>query len=460
MRLNTRSHKKLFSGYAFLFFILWSLAYAPSVLADKEISYDPYISILKYPEAAKPEVAERRGRNQLLARILEQPLRPFGYGMGRSAQWVEENHMDKKVIWLANELSSHGIHPQLKFPTEGSFGAVGLASEIEFEKLFKFEQPYASLSVSGGWTPNQNFAGSTVNAGGEYQIKVPKTPVHHEGSVGYFRSSSESFYGVGQETSLGEQSTYQPEELKIKSGMGYAFSQAIEGTASFVLQRMNIGNGNRERTGKIKEHFPAFAVPGINGADLIGLDSFLKHDNRDNPNDPKRGGYETAGFSYFHGIDGKGFHYLKMKGEVAHYFPIVSDRRVFAVRLTAEKNQELNGGKIPFFNMSRLGGADRSNGSELLRSYRYNRFFEESLALANAEYRYNVYEYGDFVGDVVALFDVGEVFEELGDFEFDELKYSYGGGFNIKFRRRTFLSVTVARGNEGWRVNAHSKVPF
>ena len=100
------------------------------------------------------------------------------------------------------------------------------------------------------------------------------------------------------------------------------------------------------------------------------------------------------------------------------------------------------------------------HGSEILRSYRYNRFFEEGLLLANAEYRYNIYEYDKIAGDAVALFDIGEAFDEIGEFGFDELKFSYGGGLNLKFRRRTIFSVTIARGNEGWRVGVHSKASF
>ena len=107
-----------------------------------------------------------------------------------------------------------------------------------------------------------------------------------------------------------------------------------------------------------------------------------------------------------------------------------------------------------------MGGTDRRRGSELLRSYRYNRFFEEGLILGNSEYRYNIYEYGDFAIDAFVLFDVGEVFGELGDFKFDELDFSYGGGFNIKFRRRTLFSFVLARGNEGWNSSVDSTLSF
>ncbi|MBI4358491.1 MAG: BamA/TamA family outer membrane protein [Candidatus Omnitrophica bacterium] len=444
--------------FFFLTFLL--LAQATPLSAQEEIPYDPYAPVFKYPEAVQLETARARDRNRLLARVLEQPLRPVGYGLGKTAEWVERKHMDDKVIWFFDELHSHGIYPKLKGPTTGSFGTVGLEGRVEFEKLLQLEQPYVSLEGFGGWTPNKDFDGTTVEAGGRYRLESPTTAILHDGEVRYSRSSAESFFGIGQDTSLGEYSTYQPEELKFSTGLGYPFAQTVDGRANFVYQRMNIGNGNRERVGKIKEHFPIASVPGINGGDLIGLVASLIHDNRDHKNDAKRGGREALEFSYFHDTDGNDFHYLKVAGSVSHFFSIFSDRRIFAARLVAEKNQELGGDEIPFFNLSRLGGSDRSDGSELLRSYRYNRFFEEGLLAANFEYRYNIYEYSDFASDAFILFDVGEVFGELGDFGLEELKFSYGGGFNVKFRRRTIFSVAIARGNEGWNVGTHTKVSF
>ena len=440
--------------------ITFSFAGASRVFAEKERDYDPYTSVLKYPDALQPEAAEHRDQDQFIARILEQPLRPVGYGLGKTAEWVERNHVDDKTIWLFDELESHGIFPGLTSPTTGSLGTIGLKGRVEMEKLFQIEQPFAYLDAFGGWTPNKDFAGSTVELGSHYKIEVPTTSFTHEGKVRYWRSSAESFYGIGQDTSLGEYSTYQPEELIFDGSLGYQLTQAVANLTSFVYQRVNIGNGNRERVGKIKEHFPVASIPGIDGGDLIGLKTALTHDSRDQAGDPKHGGHETIEFSYFHDTDGNDFHYLKIAGSASRFIPIRSDRRILALRLAAEKNQELGGDEIPFFNLSRLGGSDRSDGSELLRSYRYNRFFEEGLLLANVEYRYSIYEYGNFRGDAVALFDVGEVFEEIGDFGFDELKFSYGGGLNLQFRHRTIFAITVARGNEGWRSGVHTKASF
>ena len=71
---------------ALIFFLPFILFTAnPPLFADREIAYDPYASILKYPEAVQPHVAERRGRLQFFARILEQPIRPIGYSLGKTA---------------------------------------------------------------------------------------------------------------------------------------------------------------------------------------------------------------------------------------------------------------------------------------------------------------------------------------------------------------------------------------
>ncbi|MBI4368518.1 MAG: BamA/TamA family outer membrane protein [Candidatus Omnitrophica bacterium] len=447
-------------SFIFVALMAFLLAVPSAGFAEKEIGYDPYLSVLKYPEANQIETVRQRDRNQLLARILEQPIRPAGYVLGRTAEWVERKHVDDKAIWLFDELASRGVYPSLKTPTEGGFGAVGIKGRVELEKLFQFEQPYLSVDVSGGWTPNKDFAGTSVELGGHYRLETPSHPFFHEGAVRYQRSSSESFYGIGQDTSLGEWSVYQPEELRFESALGSRLTRNVESEAAFVYQRMNIGNGARERVGKIKEHFPVAGIPGVNGGDLIGLVTRITHDTRDQKSDPREGGQESLAFSYFHDVDGNDFQYLKVAGSVSHFFSIFSDRRILALRVAAEKNQELGGESIPFFNLARLGGSDIADGSELLRSYRYNRFFDEGLVTANVEYRYNVYQYGDFGTDAFLLFDVGEVFEEIGDFGFDELKFSYGGGFNLKFRRRTLVSCFIARGSEGWKSGLHTKLSF
>ena len=449
--------KPLYKGLLFLALIVFS---ASTVFAQKETDYDPYAPILKYPRAQDPAQIEKRDREIFIARLLEQPFRPIGYALGETAEWAERTHLENKLTWAYTELTSHGIYPQLRRPPSDSFLVpTGLGARVQIEKLLNIEESFVTANATGGWAPNINYAGTTVDLEGDYKIQSSSRPYYHNGSARYWRSSAENFYGIGQNTSRGERSSYQPEEVWLEGGIGYDLNESNELHGAVVYQRMNIGNGNRERIGKIKEHFPV-GIPGIDGGDLIGLVNKWIHDGRDHKTDPRKGGIQTLEFSYFHDTDGKDFQYLKMAGSVAHFFPILSDRRVLALRIRVEKNQELGGGEIPFYNLARLGGSSIRDGSELLRSYAFNRYFDEGLIVANAEYRYNIYEYGNFAGDAVALFDVGEVFEEIHDFGFDELKFSYGSGLNLKYKRHTILFFSLARGNEGWAARVHTHASF
>src|SRR3989338_1725898 len=99
-----------------LFVLSLLLVGSAPLMAQKEITYDPYVSVLKRPAAASPYAAESRDTNRIFARILEQPLRPFAYGLGRTAQWVEEHRMQDKAIWFYDELTAHGIRPRIYTP--------------------------------------------------------------------------------------------------------------------------------------------------------------------------------------------------------------------------------------------------------------------------------------------------------------------------------------------------------
>jgi hypothetical protein len=436
------------------------LSFSSSAFAKSEVGYDPYAAVLKYPDSIDPDGANARDRNRIAARLLEQPFRPVGYAFGKMAEWTERHHVDEKAIWFLDELAQHGIHPKIKRPNEGSLGTIGLGGKIDVGKLIKYDPRSFSLDVFGGWAPNVGFDGTVVEAGAEYRYQEPGSAIYHEGLVQYGRSSSESFYGVGQETSLGEWMTYQQEELRFEATLGKNFSEIYDGSAAFIYQRMNIGNGNRQGVGKIKEHFVGSGVAGLDGGDLIGLKATFDYDTRDHDKDPKKGGYGGVEVSYMHDTGGDDFQYITVGGSAAHFFRLGSDRRVLAIRFAGEQNIDFGSDDVPFFNLARLGGSKPHHGSDLLRSYRFNRYFDEGLMVGNIEYRYSVYEYGDFQADAVALFDIGEVFEDLGDFEFDELNLSYGLGMNIKYRRHTILGFTAAHGSEGLELKTNSRVSF
>lgn len=436
-------------------------AFAQILFAETEATYDRYQPAFKNPQALTQEAAKKRDRNQIFLRILEQPFRPIGYAVGEAAAWAERHRIDRKTVWFIDKMMELGIHPAFDAP-ETSDG-IRVGGRLELDKLFKLRTPNLQLQVFGGWTYNTDSSESqSFDGGGKYRVGMPFNPsVYQEGLVQYKRMVSESFFGLGNLSSRGNWSTYKIEETKIEEKLGCELMRFFSADTSFIFQHVNIGNGRRVHVGKIKEYFANGGIPGINGGVLMGVRGKLSHDSRDHQEDPKRGGNESFDLGYFFDIDGNNFHYLKMTATATHFFSLWSDRRVLAIRLKAEQNESMgHGQKVPFFNMSRLGGNEPGEASDILRSYRFNRFFDDGAALANMEYRYNIWEYGTFGADAFGLFDVGEVFRSVGNFVFDRLRLSYGGGLNLKFRRRTILSLTAAGGNEGWRFSVHSSKSF
>ena len=237
-----------------MFFLALLVSTSIPLFADETLVYDPYVSVWRQPEAQTSEAAQKRDQTQLAARILEQPLRPIGHGLGKTAEWVERHRVDDKVVWFFDELSSHGIYPRLRTPTESGLGLLGPGGRIAIDQLLGFEHSSFGAEVSGGWAPNYGYVGSTTDFSARYNLESARSAsLFNEGIFGYRRSSSENFFGLGSHTSLGDWTTYQPEETRMEEAIGYHVTETVEGRAAFVYQHMNIGNGNRERVGKIKE---------------------------------------------------------------------------------------------------------------------------------------------------------------------------------------------------------------
>ena len=111
--------------------------------------------------------------------------------------------------------------------------------------------------------------------------------------------------------------------------------------------------------------------------------------------------------------------------------------------------------------MAKLGGYGVfPRLSHTLRGYDNNRFFGESAALFNAEYRYRIWEYRDWKTDAVLFWDEGQVFRDLSNFQLKDFRESYGLGFRISLLEHAVICVEVAHGSEGTNFYLKSGAPF
>jgi len=243
--------------------------------------------------------------------------------------------------------------------------------------------------------------------------------------------------------------------------VGYEPTTTTKTEGFFRYRHVNIGNGHLEEHERMKERYTGAQVPGINGTDLLNAGFLLSHDTRDMEEDPLRGGYQQLDFSYSDDVHGQNFHYLKFDFHAAHFFQLWSDRKVFALKFFVGRAQKTSGGDVPFFDLERIGGYGiQPSGSETLRGFVYNRFFDKTALVITPEYRYNIWKYGNFNADSVFFADVGEVFREIHSFGLDKLKPSYGWGIRVKHSRDVFFSFEIAHSNEGTQIYVRTKAPF
>ena len=445
---------------ALISFLLLIFIKAALLLSDNSAP-DFYTQELRNPQANTESAARKETLKRWLFGFPSLPINMLKWGLDPTLNYVEESHLVKKIDWFWKEIKKYGFHPETRFTPNNAVTGIGL--QMRGDELFKTNEtlPFVQYDVIGGYaTEGRN--GTFADFGGGYKITMPEnTNLYHVGRVRYERSPLMNFYGIGPRTSAGDRALYSHEELSLDGRVGYQITQTVKSEGFFKFRHVNIGNGHLEEEFRLKERFDAASVPGIHGTDLINLGFVLSHDDRDMEEDPLRGGYENFQFYFANDVRGGNFHYLKFDLHAARFFQLRSDRRIFALKFFAGRTQRLNDDRAPFFDLQRIGGYGiQPAGSETLRAYRYNRFFDQTAFVLTPEYRYNIWKYGNFSADSVFFVDLGEVAREFHSLGFDKLKVSYGGGLRVKHSRDVFFSFEVAHGNEGTQFYIRTKAPF
>lgn len=264
----------------------------------------------------------------------------------------------------------------------------------------------------------------------------------------YHDNPQEDFFGEGQDASLGDGAAFNIEEFSLTGAFGHEFLNGWTVETGLTFSSSDISDAKDNKKRPIHSYS---TLQGLTGANIVSVGLSLEHDTRNNPFNPRYGGYQRFKIGYYEGIDGDDFRYIKTRFDLAEYIPIGQLFKIFyydsvlALRLSGEFNEGLSTDRIPFFDLARLGGADS------LRSYQYNRFFDDQSINYSIEYRYNIWGMKNYKADATLFFDMGWVFDEFSAFEIDNFRDSYGIGLRILLPRFT-LAIEGAHGSEGAEV--------
>ena len=144
------------------------------------------------------------------------------------------------------------------------------------------------------------------------------------------------------------------------------------------------------------------------------------------------------------GIDGDPTSFTRYGGEVQRFFDLYRGTRSLALRVAVDGitgSDGITDGKISFIDLPRLGGSD------YLRGYPAGRFRDRAIALATAEYTWDL---GNYLA-AYTFVDAGRAVHNWGqvDKNLDELHVGFGGGIDVHTAHSFVLRTQLAFSREG-----------
>lgn len=263
-------------------------------------------------------------------------------------------------------------------------------------------------------------------AGGRFELGVEGVDRH---------DPQEDFYGLGAASLKSDRVSFLFDRRDVQ---GRAVVKPVDGLrAGMRLGRVapTVGAGQDSLFPSIEERFSDTTAPGLaQQPDFAYVDLFATVDRRDQPGNPRSGGFYGFMWRRYSDLDFDRYSFRVIDADLQHFFPIFDKKRVFALRGRMIATTAGAGQLVPFYFQPTLGGSDS------LRSVRDYRFRDNAVLALNAEYRWEA-----FSGLDMALFtDFGKVASRAEDLNLRGLERAYGIGFRFNTHRSVFLRLDVA----------------
>jgi outer membrane protein assembly factor BamA len=242
-----------------------------------------------------------------------------------------------------------------------------------------------------------------------------------------FRSATDRFFGVGDNTPHSAESVRTSNEYRAEARFGPRIGETWDVEATVRWRKFRIGDSLITDHPQTTELYPQ--EPGIEGGSVVAGGVRIVHDSRDNPTTPTTGVFANAYFEraeFFSPIQDRP--YWQSGASASSLWPMDAEKQfVTAVNLAT---QVAVGSSIPFWELPALGGPTT------LRSYNGARFVNKGMVLFNFEERISVYRMSifDVSGEVqlAPFFDLGKVFDSSDDLfgrgVWQNFHYSWGLG--------------------------------
>lgn len=382
---------------------------------------------------ATPAVAQETRAEQLERQRAERAaaLEPYAPAkLERSILYIEDKRLFERFGSDVN-----GLYPRVGSFTSG--GGIGFGGGARY----RTGGGQLAFDLSGA----ASLKGYKVIDASAEAPKLARGRLSLEGALQWTDFTEQDFFGLGSGSRLGDRTSYRVTGTDVWGTVRFRPTRWLSVGHRSGYLRPDIRSGLDTRMPSIEALFTDETAPGLDRPPNLRYSAlFVDVDHRDRPRNTRSGGHYRVELGMYRDDTSSGFNFNRLDIEASHVIPIFDSKRNVALRiLMSEVDPAEAGDRVPFFLMPTIGG------STTLRGFRDLRFRDATLALFNAEYRWEALS-----GiDLALFFDAGDVAPVWDRLAVNGIKTSYGMGVRVHTSRRVFLRVDLgAGGGEGMRI--------
>lgn len=245
-----------------------------------------------------------------------------------------------------------------------------------------------------------------------------------------YSSFPDDFWGLGKHTQDSSKESY-----KFKQYYVYLHPQRMIGRNLFlgvVYEYQRVFDVEYAAGGL----FDKQNVLGRYGYHVSGLGFSITYDTRNNAFSPDHGMMLQFYFDHFTRPLGSDYQYTNYVIDLRRFFRIHRNQV-----LALQAYGTFNAGEVPLRSLAFLGGANS------MRGYYAGRFRGKNAGVLQAEYRVPLFWRVGAVG----FGGLGNVGLRLSDVNFEDLKWSYGGGLRVALNKKEKLNLRLDYGLGGFK---------
>lgn len=331
------------------------------------------------------------------------------------SQWPFSLFPVPEVATDPNQGTTFGILPVFLFSDEHHEIRQILAPDIAINTILGASGNFRYLAYPSSNTQYYFMAGGSQNIARRVDIFYSTGRDRDkwwsfEGRLFFEKDPTERFYGLGNNSSHGNETNYTTQQLYFRGTLGINFTHNLQLAITEQPWYVRIQQGALDNLPFIGTRFPL--LQGLDGGSEMVTQMVATYDTRDSVDVPRHGGLYRA----FYGVADRAFlssfSYNQVGFEVRHYIPVTA-RITLAGRIYSLYTPA--GQETPFWAMARLGGEESILfDQQTLRGYGAGRFVDNNVTDFNFEVRTRVYE-RNIMGthgilELAPFIDAGKVF--------------------------------------------------